>query len=66
MAKRQKIVIMTAEEVAEERRKSRGRAIFREMLENGQYKAKRFDDKKRKALRKLRKKEDRRLKEGCQ
>jgi len=57
MAKGKKITIMTAEEAAELRSKARGRRVFKEMLANGQYTAKRFENKKRKAEQTRRKKD---------
>ena len=64
MAKGKKITIMTAEEAAECKRKARGRAVFKEMLTSGQYKASTFENKKRKAERKRRKDEDINIKRG--
>jgi len=58
----QKIVIMTAEEVAECRQKARSRSIFKEMMGNGQYRAKKYENKKRKAQKNIRRKEDRAMK----
>jgi len=62
MAKGKKITILTADEKAELDRKARGRAIFKETVSNGQYKAKVHENKRRKAEKARRKDEDRKAK----
>lgn len=65
MAKsKKKITIMTAAEVAEQKRKARKRKIKQEMNQNAQYKGKVFEDKKRKAQKRLQDQEDREAKRG--
>ena len=64
MAKKskKKITIMTAEEVAEQKRQARRRKVHREMNQNAQYQGKVFENKKRKAEKKRLKDEDRKAK----
>lgn len=65
MAKqKKKIVVLTAEEAAEIKAKARGRAVFTDMIAKGQFASRTAQDKRAKAERKQRRKEDYNLKRG--
>lgn len=59
-----KITIMSADQVSELKAKARGRAVFQEIIQNGQYRHQRHENKKRKAEKKRIQNEDRAIKRG--
>ena len=65
MAKqKKKIVVLTADEAAKIKAKARGRAIFSDMLDKGQFASRTVQNKRAKAERKRVKKEDQNIKRG--